>query len=145
MSRKRCFEEAFNLMCGDLIGEGVHRKVFSCKIRDDLVVKVEEDVHRNFANIHEMDFWQENQFYEPVARWLAPAVFMSPEGRILMQKRCERLPSSYPLPERLPTFLTDVKTDNYGLFEGRLVCMDYASTIANASTRLRKVEWMVGC
>ena len=35
------YEDAFNLLCGKLLGEGIHRKVFECRLRDDLVVKVE--------------------------------------------------------------------------------------------------------
>lgn len=29
MSTAECFEDAFNLLCGALLGEGVHRKVFA--------------------------------------------------------------------------------------------------------------------
>ena len=52
------YEDAFNMLCGDLLGEGIHRKVFECKIRPDLVVKVESDTtSRYFANVLEMKFW----------------------------------------------------------------------------------------
>ena len=37
------YEDAFNLLCGKLLGEGIHRKVFECRLRDDLVVKVEAE------------------------------------------------------------------------------------------------------
>lgn len=137
------FEDAFNLLCGDLIARGLHRKVFACKLRDDLVVKVEEDENRRFANVLEMEFWNDHQFYEPVAKWLAPIIMLSPDGRVLLQKRCNPIPSGFDLPEKMPAFLTDLKTGNFGFFDGRLVCFDYALTIRNASARLRKVEWMV--
>lgn len=143
MSESATFQDAFNLLCGDKIGSGIHRDVFECKLRDDLVVKVENSEHRRFANVLEMEFWQQHQWHEPTAKWLAPCVFMSPDGRLLTQKRCERLPSGYPLPEKLPAFLTDHKTANYGIFEGRFVCFDYAMTIPAPSLRLRKVEWCV--
>ncbi len=143
MDEEATFRDAFNLLCGDLIARGCHRKVFVCNLRDDLVVKVENDHARRFANILEMEFWNDHQFYEPVAKWLAPIIMLSPDGRILLQKRCDPIPATYEKPDKMPAFLTDIKVANFGIFEGRLVCFDYALTIRNASARLRKVEWMV--
>lgn len=143
MSRAAVCEDALNLLCGNLIACGAHRKVFECKLRDDLVVKVEDDENRRFANVLEMEFWLAHQFYEPVAKWLAPTIKLSPDGRVLLQKRCSPLPADMRLPEKMPGFLTDLKVANFGMFEGRVVCLDYALTIANPSVRLRKVEWMV--
>lgn len=137
------FEDAFNLLCGDLIARGAHRKVFACKLRDDLVVKVEDEDGRRFANVLETEFWHDHQFYEPVAKWLAPVVMLSPDGRVLLQKRCDPIPTGHELPTKVPAFLTDLKLANFGMFEGRLVCLDYALTIRNASARPRKAEWMV--
>ncbi|MBG6194786.1 hypothetical protein IWQ52_002300 [Labrenzia sp. EL_159] len=51
------------------------------------------------------------------------------------------VPASFELPDKLPTFLTDIKRENFGLFDGRLVCIDYATTIMDASTRLKKADW----
>lgn len=30
------YEDAFNLLCGKLIGQGIHRQVFACKIDPSL-------------------------------------------------------------------------------------------------------------
>lgn len=142
---ERIFEDAFNLFCGDLIGSGIHRKVFECKIRDDLVVKVEDNepkyAWRAFANAYEMRFWEDHQHYKRVADWLAPCEWMSPDGLVLLQKRVSVLPLDYELPPQMPSFLPDIKRENYGLYEGRLVCVDYSGAIANPSVRLRKVNW----
>jgi hypothetical protein len=134
--------DAFNLLCGDLIGSGIHRMVFECRLRPELVVKVETDVDfRWFANVHEMRFWNDHEYYEPVKSWLAPCEFLSPDGRILLQHRVDPLPTDYHMPEKVPSFLTDLKRANYGLYQGRFVCVDYSGTISNPSVRLKKAQW----
>ena len=135
------FEDAFNLLCGHKIGNGIHRTVYECRIRPDLVVKVEDDDHRDFANVMEDAFWADHQFYRPVSRWLAPCAFLSPDGRILLQKRCDPIVRSTHLPEKLPGFLTDVKTDNFGTLDGKVVCFDYALNLSTPSVRMRKARW----
>lgn len=143
MTTAATFEDSFNLLCGKKLGEGIHRAVFECRLRPDLVVKVEaEDGWRYFANVHEMRFWNEHQHDPKVARWLAPCEFLSPDGRILLQRRIDALREGDQLPEKLPAFLTDVKRDNFGMLDGKIVCADYAMTIPSPSVRPRKVEWV---
>jgi hypothetical protein len=138
----RTSEDAFNLLCGKLIGEGIHRKVFECRVRPDLVVKVEtEDDWRYFSNVHEMKFWSDNQYAVAVAQWLAPCEYLAPDGRILLQRRVQSIRDTDMLPDKLPMFLTDIKRENFGWLNEKLVCVDYAAVITNASQRLRKVEW----
>lgn len=141
MSQDRAYEDAFNMLCGREIGAGIHRTVFECKIRPDLVVKVEAGERRYFANVLEMKFWDDHAHHSATAKWLSPCEYMSPDGRILLQKRADPLPSDEPLPAKLPAFLPDVKRDNFGLLDGRLVCIDYAMTIPSPSLRLKKVDW----
>lgn len=131
--------DAFNLLCGEKLGAGIHREVFACTLRPDLVVKVETADNRWFANVMEMKFWNDHECYKPVAQWLAPCAALSPDGRVLLQWRCDPVPQSYRWP-KLPQFLTDLKADNFGLYRGRLVCVDYAMTVPNPSTRLRAVK-----
>lgn len=136
------YEDAFNLLCGDLIGSGAHRKVFECRLDKSLVVKVEmPEKWRYFANVHEMKFWNDHQYYKKVSDWLAPCEYLSPDGRILLQKKVSVANENDKLPECLPAFLTDVKAKNFGWYEGRFVCVDYAITLINPSTRLKKVTW----
>lgn len=136
------YEDAFNLLCGKLLGEGIHRKVFECRLRDDLVVKVEAETDwRYFANVLEMRFWNDHEHYKKVADWLAPCEYLSPDGRILLQRRVSPIIERSVLPEQVPAFLSDLKPENFGMLDGRLVCLDYALTIPNPSTRLKKVDW----
>lgn len=134
------FEDCFNLLCGKQLGEGAHRVVYECKLRPDLVVKVENGDFRRFANILEAQFWGDHQHYDKVARWLAPVEFLSPDGRLLLMRRAEPT-GSISLPDQLPAFITDTKPENFGILDGRLVCIDYALTIPSPATRLRKVLW----
>jgi hypothetical protein len=134
--------DAFNLLCGARLGGGIHREVYACRLRPDLVVKVETDTNwRYFANVHEMKFWDDNQFDKAVSRWLAPAEYLSPDGRILLQRRVEPLRQGDKLPDKLPAFLSDIKRENFGWLDGRLVSVDYALAPNNPSLRLRKVDW----
>lgn len=141
MSQRLTFEDAFNLLCRGKIGGGIHRTVYECRLRDDLVVKVENDSHRYFANVFEDKFWADHSYHEPVAKWLAPCRFLSPDARILLMDRADPLPSDYPMPDKMPTFLTDLKRENFGILKGRLVCIDYALTIPSPNSRLRKADW----
>jgi hypothetical protein len=142
MSDQKIFEDTFNLLCGRFIGEGVHRKVFECKLRPDLVVKVEsvdDNGLRNFMNVFEMNFWDRNEYNKKVSEWLAPCEYLSPDGCILLQKKTEPV-SKNVLPDKLPAFLTDIKPTNFGMLNGKIVCIDYAMTIENPSVRMKSVK-----
>lgn len=135
---KRIAVDAFNMLCGRKIGEGIHRTVYECKLRDDLVVKVETDADfRYFANVHECKFHSDHQYFAKVADWLAPVEFLSPDGRLLLMKRCDPVKED-DLPDMLPTWMTDIKADNFGRLNGRIVMVDYALTIPTVNIRLKR-------
>ena len=135
------YKDCFNLLCGDKLGSGIHRDVYECLLRPELVVKVEYEVnYRYFANVMEMKFWDDHQHYKKVADWLAPCEYMSPDGRILLQRKCKPLDDWSQFPDSFPSFLTDIKLSNFGLLDGRVVCMDYAMTILNPSVKMKKVD-----
>lgn len=136
------YEDAFNLLCGDKIGAGISRTVFECRLRNNLVVKVEQDDGwRSFANVVESRFWTEHKHSKKIAEWLAPCEYLSPDGRILLQQRCDPVPLSFSMPSKVPAFLSDLKRRNFGLLHGRLVCVDYALTCATPSIRLERAFW----
>lgn len=142
MSNEAAYQDAFNLLCGKLLGEGIHRYVYACKLRPELVVKVESEDPRFFANVFEDKFWADAP--EPVREWLAPCHFLSPDGRILLQERCDPVPPGYELPAMVPEFLDDHKRDNMGLLNGRLVCVDYAYHNIKHPMKLVKANWAGG-
>lgn len=139
----RHFEDALNLLCGKELGSGIHRTVFEYRIDPTLVVKVEkDDGWRQFANVREHQFWADHQYYQPVAQWLAPCRYLSPDGYISLQQRARPVIEGDALPDKLPKFLTDIKRENFGWIDGRLVCVDYAAVVAcTPSTRLKGVIW----
>lgn len=144
LDRYPLYLDAFNLLCDRKIGGGTFRDVFECRMDRSLVVKVETATQwRCFSNVKEMQFWQDNQHYKAVADWLAPCVYLSPDGRIMCQRRVTPLTEQQKkeLPEKIPSFLTDLKYGNFGMLDGRLVCVDYASVISNPSVKLRKADW----
>lgn len=74
-------------------------------------------------------------------KWFAPVVQISPNGRILVMKRTTPLGE---LPNSMPAFFTDFKRANYGVYEGRIVCHDYGTTLLmenGMSKRMCKVIW----
>lgn len=139
---KEVYKDCFNMLCGEKLGSGIHRDVFDCKIREDLVVKVEKADYRYFANVMEMSFWSNYQYCKEISKWLAPCEYMSPDGRILLQRKATPIEECR-LPDRLPAFLTDTKPANFGAINGSVVCVDYAMHIVNVSTRMRKARWNI--
>lgn len=141
MRNKYIFRDAFNMLCGDKIGSGAYRDVYECKLRPEFVVKVEQECsngYRTFHNVMEMQFWDDNQHYNAVAKWLSPCEFLSPDGHILLMKRAKPLNSWKDIPKSLPSFITDIKETNFGILNGKIVLVDYALTISNPSLKLRK-------
>jgi hypothetical protein len=143
MSHAATFEDFFNLMCGRQLGEGVHRTVYAHSFDRALVFKVEKtptNGRREFPNVREHDAWLDAT--EKQRAWLAPCVCLSPDGRVLIQRRVEPLPRDYELPTQLPKFIVaDMKPENFGLLDNRLVCIDYAYINAPFSGRLINVKW----
>lgn len=143
MTDHRIHEDAFNLLCGEKLGSGSFRDVFLCAVDHSLVVKVEhgsrEEDWRQFHNFREWLFW-ESEYEKSVRKWLAPCIKLSPDGRLLLQKRVEPLrPHEYP--KKLPAFMTDLRINNLGWFEGRVVACDYAYTTQTSDSTLKNVKW----
>ena len=142
------FEDSYNLLCGNKIGQGISRIVFNCRLLPDYVVKVEENSDR-FQNILEWTIWQD-VVGTPASRWFAECKWISPNGRILIQEKT-RPPASHEFLEKIPVWFTDNKKSNWGMAKANkdgkdfLVCHDYGvSLIVSLGTftkRLRSAEW----
>lgn len=111
-----------NTLCEDELGSGAFRTVYSMRWDKNLVIKIERDAkRRDFHNVLEWRTWYLVKS-SPIEKWFAECVWMSNCGLVLVQKRTTPVKK---LPAKLPSFFTDVKTDNFGMFEDRLVCHDY--------------------
>lgn len=134
-------EIAFTFI-GEKIGSGLHRTVFACRIDPSLVVKVEVG-SCSFANVREWELWDEVHSTKDVARWLAPCVAISPCGSVLLQRRAEKCDKGR-YPEKVPAWFGDMKFDNFGMLDGKLVCVDYAGIpVSHAlfQKRMKKADW----
>lgn len=137
MTDPHVFEDAFSLLCGSLIGEGQYRKVFNCTFRDDLVVKVDQGGRHN---LWEWGNWHLFKDDEAVLPWLCPCHHISAEGRILIMSKASPIRQSE-IPAELPSFANDLKYGNLGMFEGRLVIIDYAYLTCKLDTTMKSVDW----
>ena len=136
-------KEIFGMFCEKEIGFGIARTVFTSPILPDRVIKVEKYV-QSFQNVSEWQVW-ETVKDTPFAKWFAPCYHISNCGAVLIQARTTPALDRSIYPEKLPAFLSDTKYQNYGMFDGRLVCHDYGMlsvAISNGLTkRERKVDW----
>ena len=141
MSKFR-YRELRSVALGDLLGEGLSRKVYVCKLNSHYVVKIEAG-GGSFQNIAEWDTWSWLSTEPAMARWLAPCEFISTCGMMLIQRRVEPIRRGE-LPKKLPAFLTDIKLDNFGMLHGKVVCCDYGTigaSVRRAPKRMVKAVW----
>lgn len=125
-------KECFQTLCGDYLGTGLSREVYQCAFDPTLVIKIEsKDGDSYFQNVREWTLWRDAvRVGVRASKWFAPCVFISPCGLYLVQKKCIPLGADK-LPRRVPVFFTDIKRDNWGDYNGRPVCYDYAINLAN--------------
>lgn len=134
--------EFLSLCLGECLGEGVSRKVYNFTLNDIYVAKVETDTAFNVKqNLLEWDFWQQNVDNKSVTDWLAPVVAISACGTFLIQRKVTPIPHDYQLPTHLPAFLNDIKVQNFGLLDGKFVCVDYGMYRVIPNTKMKSVEW----
>lgn len=133
--------EALDLLVGKQIGKGQYRSVFECKVDPTLVIKVEENVNDVFSNIMEYDAWKWFHMHPKIGKWLAPCVSISYGGSVLIQKRVEPLTGK--LPTKVPACLAfDMKRENWGVFNGHVVKLDYPGLRYMPEAKLMPVEWI---
>lgn len=134
-------KEFFKLMCGKRLGFGVGREVYENRQDPTTVIKFELG-SQSFQNVIEWEVWftvKDSDY----AHWFAPCVDISPCGVILIQKRTEPCRRE-DLPKRMPAFLTDLKAENFGLIDGKLVAHDYGYTnlyCNGINAKTHKADW----
>ena len=116
-------EDMAKFLVGRHIGSGIHRDVYEYALDHTKVIKIER---KHFYNIYEYEFWCQISENKEIRKWFAPIHWISNFGTILIQSKTTPLHFDQVSKLKVPDFLTDVKMDNFGWFEGRLVCHDYA-------------------
>ena len=134
-------EDFFRTFAGDRIGNGVYRCVYEYLPDASLVLKVETDPH-SFANIIENRTWNNVKDHK-IAKFFAPCIFISPRGQFLIQKRTRALDGRN-MPKKIPALIDDTHTDNWGIFENRVVCHDYGNQMtlkASILQPMKQAKW----
>lgn len=143
-------DSLLDLCIGDIIGEGYSRVVYEWLPDPTLVLKVARDdnMYKGIAsNIAEFELWERvafGSYYEEAKEWLAPVNMISKDGRCMLMAKTESLRASE-LPKKVPCWMTDIKQDNVGLFEGRIVFHDYAMNLIPENglcKKKKKANWI---
>ena len=137
---KTLTRDMFDLLCGNVLGKGVTRTVYANNLDDDTVIKVEDNA-RSFQNIAEWQVRQSVKYADFHKDWFAPCHAISPCGLILIQGRT-REPNKYP--EKIPSYFTELKRDNYGVYKNRFVAHDYGLHLMlgkGMTKRMQSVVW----
>jgi hypothetical protein len=135
-------KEFFEAMCGERLGGGMSRDVWSSVLDPSVVIKFETD-KGHFQNVMEWEVWQEVKETK-WAKWFAPCVSISGTGSVLIQKRTKVVSNRDKYPVKMPVFLGDFKYSNYGLFKGQMVAHDYGRCrlmTEGLTDRMKKVDW----
>lgn len=115
--------EFLRCMTGDLIGEGCYRYVFDNPFNKKQVIKI--DMGETNSNTIEWDLWNTIKLIPDLAKWFAPCIKMSPCGRVLIMEKADTSKGIDAYPKKIPSFFMDIKTQNFGFINTKLVCIDY--------------------
>lgn len=133
--------DLLDFFIGDLKGLGSSRYVFTYMPNTQYVIKI--DVGADNQNVREWDTWlsvAETKY----AKWFAPCKEISECGRILIQKKCTLNISYDKFPKMIPAFFADLKYQNWGMLNGKLVCFDYALNLmkeTGINAKMKKANW----
>ena len=121
--------EIFDCILGEFIGSGCSREVYQHPHRNNCVIKIERGGGSG-DNFSEYNIWQSVKYTEN-AKWFAPCEWISENGMVLVQRKTKLLysRSSTKIPEKIPTFFTDIHSKNFGWIGNQLVAHDYAFTL----------------
>lgn len=135
-------DQIINKVCGNLIGSGKFRDVYELKGNPDYVVKFERDPSlARFANVCEWINWKDNYEWDYLYPWLCPCVDITETGQFLIQRRAQPLKPDQ-LPEKVPSLFTDLKPENFGWLENRIVILDYSFfAIHTPTNKFKKAKW----
>lgn len=131
-------------LCGKHLGEGMYRSVYEYKLDENYVIKL-ESIGSN-CNLTEYMMWNEIQHLSEdlawVKKWFAPVKWISPNGRVLVMKRTVQKYNKK-RPDKVPSFMWDVKEDNFGWIGNNFVCHDYGQfyNFIHYPKRMKKAKW----
>lgn len=136
-------DECYRVLCGKPLGHGDSREVYACAFDDEYVVKIEQGA-RSFDNSVEWALWHDRlSRVEWASKLFAEPVAISPCGSVMIQRRTE---PAREFPHWVPDIWGDLKIENFGMLDGRLVCHDFGNSFFNSSQlgekpRLVQAKW----
>lgn len=132
--------EFTGLMLEEQLGFGQNREVWKLRGLPYVAKIANGDPSQNWR---EWSFWDDAKGTE-MEKWLAPCLCFSSSGRILIQALTKPLINRL-YPEKIPDLLTDLKVQNWGVYEDRVVCHDYGTNYVHANAiaamELKEAEW----
>lgn len=136
----------FATFLGSKINSGTYRAVYNYNLgrKNQYVLKIEPGF--TSCNAIEASVWAEVKYFtnklEWVKKWFAPVEWISPNGKILCMQKTEEKPNKK-RPTEIPSFLSDVKPENYGWIGNNFVCHDYGHLwgVTNFKKQFKKVNW----
>jgi len=139
--------DLIKMFIGKHINSGCYRSVFEFNPNPDkYVIKIEHDDTN--SNTNEFLIWDEVNYLcgdlAWVKEWFAPVLWMSPNGKILIQERTKDYASTNKeYPDQLPSFFTNIKYSNFGWLNNRFVCHDYGAInrFIKYDKKFRKANW----
>lgn len=118
--------EFIDFFCGRNLGEGQSRIVYDYNPDKKYVIKI--DKSKWFNNIEEYELYTLLKKEHPKsAEFLAPVYQISQGGKIMLQRKTTPIKDFKHFPKKIPAFLSDVKIQNWGILNNKLVCHDYAN------------------
>jgi len=95
--------------------------------------------------VMEWQVWDRVAWVEGIKDWFCPLVGISNCGTVLIQKKAIDLRKEE-LPERVPSFFTDLKTENWGMYNGKPVIRDYGTHLLmerGMTKAMKKAKWIL--
>jgi hypothetical protein len=123
---KNCILELF---VGGEIGSGSFRRTYEMLQEPDHVLKVQYGSGHH--NAIEWETWQAAKETK-WAKWFAPCVRIDSWGSSLVMRKARTFESEMEFLatiKRVPVFFHDVRWTNWGMLDGRPVCIDYGHTL----------------
>ncbi len=132
---------------GKKIGSGCYRSVYDYNLgkKNEFVLKLEPGF--SGCNPNEAQIWNEISYFtknlEWVKDWFAPVEWISANGKVLCMQKTIPYHKKLKHPDKIPSFLSDVKIDNFGWIGNRFVCHDYGQiwNLTSYPKKFKKATW----
>lgn len=121
---------------GKQLGYGMSRSVYLNRAQPDTIIKIENYADHK-QNVMEWLVWNSFKNVKGIGEWLCPCHALSASGTFLVMDYARDL-EPHEKPKRIPSFISDVKLDNFGMLKGRVVLRDYGTVTLSLASGKKK-------